>query len=105
MRMRQIIRGGHVEAGFIPEKRQRQQRSVRDENRDKDQRKDASERKFRQPVDRWLHQFLFGIILNLIDLALLRGHGGVKLDFAECAFILVHVLLQNIQQGLGLLRA
>ena len=46
-----------------------------------------------------------GIVLNLIDLALLRGHGGVKLDFAECAFILVHVLLQNIQQGLGLLRA
>src|SRR5439155_4040526 len=42
---------------------------------------------------------------GLIDLPLLRGNGGIKLDFPEGAFVLAHILLQNCQQSFGLLRA
>src|SRR6185369_6468383 len=41
----------------------------------------------------------------LIDLPLLRGDGGIKLDFPKGAFILLDILLQNRQQCLGLLWA
>src|SRR5476649_438352 len=40
----------------------------------------------------------------LIDLLLLRGGAGIKLDFSERAFVLTHVLLQDGQQRFGLLR-
>src|SRR6476660_1325413 len=45
------------------------------------------------------------LITRLVDLGLLRGDAGIELDFAERAFILAHVLLQDGQQRLGLLRA
>ena len=45
-------------------------------------------------------------VKTLVDLALLlRGHSGIKFDFAKSAFILAYVLLQYGQQRLGLLRA
>jgi len=33
------------------------------------------------------------------------GHSGIELDLAECTFVARYVLLQNRNQGLGLLRA
>ena len=52
------------------------------------------------------HKKVPGIVATtLVDLALLRRHAGIKLDFTERAFILADVLLQDGQQRLGLLRA
>jgi hypothetical protein len=44
VRVRQIVGSGNVKAGFIPEKRQAQQRRMEQKNRHKDQRKDVRER-------------------------------------------------------------
>src|ERR1700744_6001436 len=109
--MRQIISSRHVKASFIPEKRKVQQGQVQYKNRNKDQRKDASDGILR-PLgfvrsSQWScfsqgkrrSQLLIHLVL------LLGGHGRIKLDLAERALILAYVLIKNREQRFGLLRA
>ena len=50
VRMREVVRGRNVEAGFVPEEGKPQQWRVQQKNDDKDQRVKASERELRQFV-------------------------------------------------------
>ena len=50
VRMREIVSGRNVEAGFIPEEGKPQQRRVQQKNDDKDQGIKPPEREFRQFV-------------------------------------------------------
>src|SRR5579871_3180408 len=105
VRMREIVSGRNIEAGFVPEEGKPQERRVQQKNDDKDQRVKSPEREFRQFVSSWRDQWLrFSPERALVNLALLRRDIGIKLDFAERAFILAHILLQDGQQCFGLLR-
>ena len=50
VRMRQIVSGRNVEAGFVPEEGQPQQRRVQQKDNDKDQRVKSPERELWQLV-------------------------------------------------------
>ena len=106
VRMRKVVGGRNVEAGFIPEEGKPQEWRVQQKNNDKDQRVNASERELWRFVSFWRGQWLSFSreVPDLVDLALLRRDVRIELDFTECAFILADVLLQDGQQCLGLLR-
>ena len=107
VRMRQIVSGRNIEAGFVPEEGKPQEWRVQQKNNDKDQWVNASERELWRFVSFWRGQWLSfsrEVARVLVDLALLRRDVWIELDFTECAFILAHILLQDGQQCLGLLR-
>ena len=91
----EIARGGDVVTGFVPEIREVKQRSMRGDQRHGKQREQR--------------RCFAGVELGIGCQSLVHragcGTSRIKLDLAECAFVVRHILVQDRRERLGLLRA